>query len=168
MILFGLFSLICYAKYLKFNAHIFWLIISGLSFGLSIFSKGMVSFIYYFPIIIFFPILLGMDFNKKTFFSLPVFFVTSLIIPLLWLVFIYYDLGYLALHYILFGQVTNRVALHFEMTQWTTLLVNFSLVVFFIKFSKPNVDKKLIVLIAQIVFVILFFSAVAGQHPAVI
>jgi 4-amino-4-deoxy-L-arabinose transferase-like glycosyltransferase len=164
VILFGLCSLICYAYYLKFTAHFYWLILSGLSFGLSIFSKGMVSFIYYFPLIIFFPILLGLDFNKKAFFALPIFFVTSLIIPLLWLVFIYYDLGYLALHYIMFGQVTNRIALHFEMTLWTTLLVNFSLAVFFIKFSKPNFDKKSIVLIAQIAFVLLFFSAVVVRQ----
>ena len=164
VILFGLFSLIFYAKYLKFNAHFFWLILSGLSFGLSIFSKGMVSFIYFSPIIIFFPILLDIDFNKKAFLALPIFFVTSLIIPLLWLVFIYYDLGYLAVHYVLFGQVANRVTLHFEMTLWTKLLVNFSLAVFFIKFSKPNFDKKSVVLIAQIIFVLLFFSTVIARQ----
>ena len=50
------------------------------------------------------------------------------------------------------------------MTLWTTLLVNFSLAVFFIKFSKPNFDKKSIVLIAQIIFVLLFFSAIVVRQ----
>jgi hypothetical protein len=161
VILFGLFSLICYAHYLKFSAHFFWLILSGISFGFSIFSKGMASFVYYFPLIIFFPILLGLNFNKKTLFSLPVFFVTSLIIPLLWIMFIYYDVGHHEAHYIVFGQVTKRVvALHFRIPLWTHLLVNFSLAALFIKFSKPKFDKKSILLIGQIIFVLLFFSSI--------
>jgi 4-amino-4-deoxy-L-arabinose transferase-like glycosyltransferase len=154
---FGLLFLLCMLTYLR-DKTIWSLNLAGLTLGLCLFSKGGVGFIYYLPLTILMPYLLNRAWHIR--WLLPVMAVVgaALIPSVLYLIYIYFTLGYSDLHYLLFGQISQRVSLKFNIVDAVALTLCFSPLMLFFRFRKFRLDKRVLILTLQILFTFLFFS----------
>ncbi len=154
---FGLLFLIFLIEYIR-NQTMRTFLAASISLGLCLFSKGGVGFIYFLPLAILMPWLLNKDLNFRWILSLTAIIGIALILPALYLIYIYTALGYQKLHYLLFTQISKRVGLHFRFNELIGVIVCFSPLILLVRFKKLNLDKRLLILLVQIFFSILFFS----------
>jgi len=165
--LFGLLFLNLICRTLIEDKFYNWLL-AAIAFGLCTFSKGPVAFIYYLPLALLLaywqkPLEKRISWYLKLASSVGV----GLIIPLSWLIIVYFQHDYLAVHYLLFGQISKRVGLHFSLDQSLSFFKNmlpWSLIFVFCLIkqnwqkSQTLIEKKIIILSLFILFQIIFFS----------
>ena len=154
---FGLLFLISLLKYLR-DKTVWSLYGAGLTFGLCLFSKGGVGFIYYLPLAILMPYLLNRNWNIRWLVPIMAVVGVALIPSIVYLIYIYFTLGPGDLHYLLFGQISRRVSLNFHIIAPLELILSFSPWMLFFRFKKPEFDRRILILMAQTFFTLLFFS----------
>ncbi len=154
---FGLLFLLAMLKYLR-DKTLWSLYAAGIALGLCLFSKGGVGFIYYLPLTLLMPYLLNRTWDIR--WLLPTMTVVgmALIPSIIYLIYVYFSLGYSDLHYLLFGQISQRVGLKFNIVDAVALTLCFSPLMLFFRFRKLRLDKRVLILMVQIFFTFLFFS----------
>lgn len=162
--LFGMLFLNFVVKATISQKNMYWFL-AAVSFGMATFSKGLVSFIYYLPLVVFFPLFLEIKDLKAWYTKLILSMLLGLLIPLLWIISIYLHHGGRAVHYLLFGQVTQRVGVANSHKWWMALarvLTSFLpwTLLYGIYCAKyhEKITKSVIVLWVVILIQILFFG----------
>lgn len=162
--LFGMLFLNWVVKATISQKNIYWFM-AAMAFGLATFSKGLVSFIYYLPLVVFFPLFLEVKNLKAWYIKLILCMLSGLLIPLLWIISIYLYQGGSAVHYLLFGQVTQRVGVANSHKWWMALarvLTSFLpwvlLYGIYVAKSHEKIAKPIIVLWIVILIQVLFFG----------
>lgn len=154
---FGLLFLIFLLKYLR-DASLAALIAAGLSFGFCLFAKGGVGFIYYLPLAILLPYLRNQQLNFRWILSLAAVMGLALILPGIYLIYVYISLGNTDLHYLLFTQVSQRIGVHFQSKAWLGLMACFLPALALLRCKKPKIDRRILILLISIGCTALFFS----------
>ncbi len=155
--LLGLLFLISLSKYLR-DKTVWSLYAAGIAFGLCLFSKGGVGFIYFLPLAILMPYLLNRHWNIRWLFAFSAVIGMALIPSVLYLVYIYFSLGSQSVHILLFGQISSRVGHVYHIADLMMLILFFSPWMIFFRFKKPKFDKRILILMVQIFFTLVFFS----------
>lgn len=125
MTLFGLLFLNLLFKTLPQKNILYW-VLASVAFGLCVFSKGPVAFIHFLPLAVLLPYWRGHVENlRQWYLTLLLVIFAGLVIPLLWVIAIYYQHGLDAVKYLIFGQITKRVGIQFSLEQFITLLKSF-------------------------------------------
>ena len=155
--LFGLLFLIFLLKYLRDYSWA-WLAAAGIAFGFCLFAKGGVGFIYYLPVAILLPYLINKPLNLHWLLALIAVVGLALLLPAIYLVYLYVSLGSPDLHYLLVTQVSQRVGLNFQIKTLLGVIACFSPVILLFRFQKPSMDRRILILLIPIFLVFLFFA----------
>jgi 4-amino-4-deoxy-L-arabinose transferase-like glycosyltransferase len=155
--LFGLASLLCGIHYVQTRQSTT-LILTGVLFGFALLAKGACAYIYYLPLLIFLPLLFNQAINKRWMGSLIAVLCIAAAIPGLYLAYIYCHHGMQVLHTLLFDQISQRVKLHFSADVYLILAINLLPVVGLLSYRKVLVDARVLLLLGQVIFTLLFFS----------
>lgn len=157
VIFFGLLYLIFLLKNLR-SKNTADLLAASVCLGLCLFSKGGVGLLYYLPMAFLAPCLIKQPVSVSWVFKVLLSVVIALIIPALYLIYIYFALGSQELNYLLFKQITTRVGMQFHLGPILGFLAAFLPLVLFFKWKKPKVDQRIMVLLLQIFIISVFFS----------
>ncbi len=160
--LFGILYLIFLVKNLrsKNNAE---LLAAGIFLGLCLFSKGGVGLLYYLPLAVLAPYLVQQKMDMTWIFKVVISVVIALVIPALYLLFIYFKVGSQELNYLLFKQISNRIGVQFHLELILGFIGCFLPLLMLFKWQKYQSDPRLWVLLFQIIFAIIFFALFVNQ-----
>jgi 4-amino-4-deoxy-L-arabinose transferase-like glycosyltransferase len=158
---FGLLFLVLLLKHIR-DQSLWSLLAAGCAFGFCLFAKGGVGFIYYFPLAILLPFLVNKTWKAGWLISLGVTVAIALIIPALFVAYVYLSLGIQEGNYLLFRQISQRTGLYFHIAAPISVLLCFSIWMMLFRFKKPKLDQRILVLAVPIVSVFLFFALFVG------
>ncbi len=171
VVFFGMLFLNLVVKATLSKNNFYW-VLSAVVFGLCTFSKGPVSFLYYLPIVFCLPLFLKVENIKVWCLKLTIVMLSGLIIPLFWILLVYFQHGTAAVNYLLFGQVTRRVGIAFNgffmpiITLVANLLPWTLIYIFYLIKGQKKLEKEIIIFWGVLLIQILFFSFVVGKKSS--